>query len=194
MASALWSGLTKPSDPIGEPNATTPSAMTAPSTASAPRTKLHRFASVGLVVVGILMLVGLAAWLLVASSSLPPSRSVGWQLADGFLGTPKFDPATAQTTTVIPISVEWLTCAPQNASWLAPPRVTYTLSSVIITMHTTDAFAAITTCGGGNPDNKNDIGFTLDVGIPVAVQLSEPLGGRALFDGASSPLGARPYP
>lgn len=38
------------------------------------------------------------------------------QLAGGFLGTPKFDPATAQTTTVVPISVEWLSCAPKNAS------------------------------------------------------------------------------
>jgi hypothetical protein len=60
-------------------------------------------------------------------------------------------------------------------------------------MHTTDSFAATTTCGGGNADG-GPIGIMLDVGIPVEVHLSEPLGGRALFDGASSQAAARPHP
>lgn len=159
---------------------------------SAPRPPLHRLVSVGVVFGGIVLLVAVAGCALVPSPSLPPYRSVGWRLADGFLGTPRFDPTTAQTTTMVPISVDWLSCAPQDDSWLAPPVITYTPSSVTITMHTTDAFAATTTCGGGN--DMGMISAVLDVGIPVAVHLSEPLGGRALFDGASIPPDARPYP
>ena len=150
-------------------------------------------ARVGALVVGFVVLVVVAAWLLVPSSSLPLSRFIGWQLGDGFLGTPKFDPTKAQTTTVIPISVDWLECAPQNDSWLASPEIIYTPSSVTITMYTTDAFAATTTCGGGN-GGKGNVGIMLDVGIPVEVHLSEPLGGRTLFDGGASPPAARPYP
>jgi hypothetical protein len=135
----------------------------------------------------------LAALVLSPSPSFPASRLIGWRLADGFLGTPRFDPTTAQTTTVVPISVDWLTCAPKDESWLAPPAISYTSSSVTITMHSTDAFAATTTCGGSN-DSKGDISIMLDVGIPVAVHLSEPLRGRTLFSGASSPPAARPYP
>jgi hypothetical protein len=148
--------------------------------------------SVGLVVGGIVMLVAVGGCALVPSPSLPPSRSVGWRLADGFLGTPRFDPTTAQTTNVVPISVDWLTCAPKDDSWLAPPAITYTQSSVTITVHTTDAFAAITTCGGGNVESQ--IGIMLDVGIPMEVHLSEPLGSRALFDGAGPSPAARPFP
>jgi hypothetical protein len=88
--------------------------------------------------------------------------------------------------------IRWLSCAPHDDSWLAPPAISYTPWSVTITMHTTDAFAATTTCGGGN-DNTGMFGIMRDVGIPVAVQLREPLGGRALFDGSSSPSAARPY-
>ena len=122
---------------------------------SAPLPRFRRFASVGLAVVGVVMLVAVAGCALVPSPSLPPSRFVGWRLADGFLGTPRFDPTTAQTATVVPISVDWLTCAPKDDSWLAPPAITYTPSSVTITMHTTDAFAATTTCGGGNVGSQH---------------------------------------
>jgi hypothetical protein len=150
-------------------------------------------ARVGVVFVGVVMLVAVAAWLLFPSPSLPLSRFIRWQLGDGFLGTPKFDPTMARTATVIPISVDWLECAPQNDSWLASPDITYTPSSVTITMHTTDAFAATTTCGGGN-GGKGNVGIMLDVGIPVEVHLREPLGGRTLFDGGASPPTVRPYP
>jgi hypothetical protein len=95
--------------------------------------------------------------------------------------------------TVVPISVDWLSCAPQDDSWLAPPAISYTPWSVTITMHTTAAFAATTTCGGGN-DVRGYVGIMLDVGIPVAVQLSQSLGGRPLFDGSGPTAAARPYP
>ena len=43
-------------------------------------------------------------------------------------------------------------------------------------------------------DSSCRTGFYDYWGLPVAVQLSEPLGGRALFDGATFPPAARPYP
>jgi len=124
--------------------------------------------------------------------SAPSPRLIGWWLGDGFLGTPKFDPTTAQTTTVVPISVHWLTCAPQNDSWLEAPAISYTPQFVMITMRSTDAFAGTTTCGGGN--DIGTVSVMLDVGIPVAVHLSGPLGGRTLIDGAARPPAVRPYP
>ena len=157
------------------------------------RTRLHPFAFVGGLVLAGIVVGALAATSFSASPSFPAPRLVGWRLADGFLGTPRFDPTTAGSTTVVPISVNWLTCAPQDDSWLAPPQISYTSSSVTITMHTTDAFAASTTCGGGN-EMGGKIGIMLDVGIPVAVQLRESLRGRALFDGAGRSPIARPYP
>jgi hypothetical protein len=161
--------------------------------ASAPRTGFRPIAFVGIMIAMGIVVGALAAWLLVPPPSFPPSRLVGWRLADGFLGTPRFDPLTAHTTTAVPIAVDWLSCAPQDDSWLGPPAISYTPWSVTITMHTTDAFAATTTCGGGN-DSGGRIGIMLDVGIPVEVRLSEPLRGRALFDGAGSPSQARAYP
>jgi hypothetical protein len=168
--------------------------VTTTDATSAPPTIVRRTGSIVLVVVGVLMLVVLAASLLLQPRPrLAPSRYVGWQLADGFLGTPRFDPTTAATTTEVQISVDWLTCAPQADSWLAPPEIEYTRSSVIITMHTTDAFAGVTTCGGGNV-MSGDMGIMLDVGIPIAVHLKEPLAGRALLDGGPTPPRPRPYP
>jgi hypothetical protein len=136
--------------------------------------------------------VGVLAAMLFAppTSSFPRSRLIAWRLADGFLGTPKFDAARAQTMTTVPISVDWLVCAPQDDSWLGPPEVSYTPWSVTITMHTTDAFAARSTCGG---NGRPPMGWVLDVGIPVAVQLRAPLAGRALFDGSGPTPRARPY-
>src|SRR5664280_2742747 len=59
-------------------------------------------------------------------------------------------------------------------------RITYTPSSVIITMHKTDAYAHAH-CAGFYTTNWSG-----------NVQLSEPLGGRALFDGSTSPPDPRP--
>ena len=149
------------------------------------RTRLRRFVSIGLVLVGVVMLVAVAAWLLLPSSSVPPARLVGWKLDYGY-GGPAFDPATAQTTTVIPVEVEWPACAPYGLSWLATPVVTYTPVSVTIQLRMTDTAAA--TCADSH------IRGTYLSGVWLPVHLSEPLGGRALFDGSSSPPAARPYP
>ncbi len=149
------------------------------------RTGLRRFVSIGLVLVGVVMLVAVAAWLLLRLSSVPPARFVGWKLDYGY-GGPAFDPATAQTTTVIPVETEWPACVPETVPWLATPVVTYTPQSVTIRLRMGDTAAAA--CA----DRPFD-GFYLS-GTYIAVQLSEPLGGRALFDGSSSPPAARPYP
>ena len=159
--------------------------MIAPHTAAPEsRTRLRRFVPIGLVLVGVVMLVAVAAWLLLPSS-VPPARFVGWKLDYGYIG-PAFDPATAQTTTVIPVEVDWPACAPGGVSWLATPVVTYTPVSVTIQLRMTDTAAA--TCA-----DRPVVGTYLS-GVYLQVHLSEPLGGRALFDGSSSPAAARPYP
>jgi hypothetical protein len=56
---------------------------------------------------------------------------------------------------------------------------------VTITLHESDSFDAAKCAASGFYDYW---------GIPVEVNLSEPLGGRALFDGSRSPPAARPYP
>ena len=152
--------------------------------ASAPLTRRRPIASVGLVVAGVVMLVVVAAWLLFPSLSIPSSRLMGWQL-HGFNGT-GFDPTTAQTTDIIRVAVAvWPSeYAPEDSSWLAPPAVTYTPWSVIITLHTSDSYAALIA--------RQAFGL-YDTGGWVDVPLSEPLGGRTLFDGATFPPTARPY-
>jgi len=110
------------------------------------------------------------------SSPSPSSRLVEWRLGD-------LDPVTAQTATVIPISVDEYApaeCYAPAASWLETPKITYTRSSVIITMHKTDAYVHAH-CTSFYTTNWSG-----------TVQLSEPLGGRALFDGSTSPPDPRP--
>lgn len=70
--------------------------ITSPAAASAPRTRLRRYAPVGVVAVAVVIVVALAAWLLVPSPGFPSERLAGWRLNYGYLG-PGFDPATAQT-------------------------------------------------------------------------------------------------
>ena len=140
-------------------------------------------------VVGTVMLgVVLTACLLFPSLLISSSRLVGWQLT-GFNGTgvdrPRFDPTTAQTTGVIPVYVaSWPTeYSSTDDSWLSA-TITYTPWSVIITLHTSDAYESLIA--------GKIIGF-YDTGGWVPVYLSEPLGGRALFDGSVFPPAARPY-
>lgn len=167
--------------------------MTTPSTPSAPRAGLRHFAPAALVIVGVVMLVVvLAACLLCPSLLIPSSRLVEWQLSPGY-GGPKFDPATAQTTTVVPLEVLRPTCAPGDDSWLGTPTITYTPWTVIITIQENEAFGAITKCWTRD-DTGRLIGSYFDTGTYLPVHLSEPLGGRALFDGSKFPPAARPYP
>jgi hypothetical protein len=189
MAFVLWAGLTKSLDHTGEPKAMTPTPMTASGTASAPRTRLRRFAPVGLVVVGVVMLVALAAWLLAPSHSSP---TVGWSLASA-TGGPAFRPDTAQEATIVLVTTSWWPgCSPwgdlgkskSDSSWLTPD-ITYTPWAVTITLHESESYVAA---------RCHPFSFYDYWGLPVEVHLSGPLGGRALFDGSKFPPAARPYP
>ena len=159
-----------------------------PAAASTRRTRLPRYApDVVIVAVGVVLAL-VTAWMFIPYLSFPSSRLVGWQLPGG-LGAPGVD-SSAQTTMVIPMSVDWPPCAPMwtgtdqsDDSWLGTPGITYTPWSVTITMHMKDSFIVPTDCSSHY--------FS---GLYVPVQLSEPLGGRALFDGSTIPPGARPYP
>jgi hypothetical protein len=157
------------------------------SDAARPRTR-RGLLSGGLVVIGAALLVSAAARLLLPSG-------IEWQL-HGY-GGPGFDASTAQSTTVVPVYVaSWpMEYGADDASWLATPSVTYTPWGVIISLHT----SASLRCAGQaaralSPGvSASDCGW-YDTGGWVAVHLSEPLAGRALFDGAALPPAARPYP
>jgi hypothetical protein len=173
--------------------------MTTPSTAAAPRTRLRRFASVGLVVVGVLILTGLAAWRLAPSQpnlltlGADSSGRVGWTMTSELGGT-ALDPTTAQTMTAIRVYVaSWPSdYAADDDSWLATPAVTYTPSAVMITLHESDSFGCFGKMARPLPGGGL-VSCWYDIGGWVPVHLSEPLGGRALFDGSASPSQARPY-
>ena len=115
----------------------------------------------------------LAPGLLVPKPATPTGQLVGWELAQGFGGL-RFDPATAQTTTVIPMVVDHPGWANER-DWLGEPAIAYTPWSVTITMHARDA--------------NHDPGFVSWYlsGLYTQVRLSEPLAGRQLFDGSKSP-------
>jgi hypothetical protein len=97
-----------------------------------------------------------------------------------------FDEAAARATTVIRINMnQWPEegCMPPDGEWLAAPAITYTPWAVTITMRARPVFDA-GACRGW----YDYWGQALDI------QLSEPLNGRALFDGSGIPTAARPYP
>jgi hypothetical protein len=128
------------------------------------------------IAIGVFVLTALGA-VLMPPLATPAERSLAWELATGF-GGPAFDRAASQTTTVIPVVVDWPLC--DSGDWLASPAIVYTPWSVTITMSTTEAFAA----------RNGQVGWCLS-GKYVKVQLSEPLGGRALFDGSTFPAQSR---
>lgn len=129
-----------------------------------------------LVVVAVAVGGGLVAWVFGTSLPFIGPRTVEWRLGD-------LDPKTAQTTTVIPIGIDEYppeSCYAPAPDWLQAPKITYTPWAVIITMRKTDAYASAH-CGGFYTTNWSG-----------TVQLSEPLGGRALLDGSAFPPAPRP--
>ena len=130
------------------------------------------------------------------SSFGPKATPIGWQLANlhsvgGPRGWDSLDEAKAATTVYL-TTAWWPSCHPYddstgpfaNSSWLTPD-ISYSSGSVTITMRINDSLSANPECGRGFYDYW---------GLPVAVQLREPLGGRALYDGSTVPVAARPYP
>jgi hypothetical protein len=126
----------------------------------------------------------------------PKDTPIGWQLANlhsvgGPRGWDNMDEAKAATVVYL-TTAWWPSCHPYddstgpfaNSSWLTPD-ITYTPWSVTITMRIKDSYDQNPECGRGFYDYW---------GLPVAVQLREPLGGRALFDGSTFPPSGHPYP
>lgn len=176
-----------------------------PSNAASPRSRIRPFAIVGAMVVAGVVVGALAARLLQPSpspSSSPPADAVWWRLtggpesvvADGEAGAPRLDETSVQTTTEIPIVTYYPwpggLAAPDD-SWLGTPTITYTPSAVIITMHVSVSF----TCGPPMATTKRACGWSLEPRyVQKPVHLSEPLGGRALFDGSTNPPQQRWFP
>ena len=150
-----------------------------------------------LVVVGLATLAGaFAAWRLAPSPPASPrTGGVWWRLtggpestsAFGEAGAPVLDQTTVQTTTEIPIVTYFPAPGGQLAtddSWLGTPTITYTPMAVTITMHVSKSFS----CGKPTATSRPVCGWSLEPRyVRDPVHLSEPLGGRALFDGSVNP-------
>ena len=146
---------------------------------AAPRSRVREFAPIAVVAVAVVIFVALGFRMLIAP--FPSDRLVGWQVK-GFNGH-GIDATTAETETVIPVFVASWPTEPWGDSWLGAPAITYTPWAVIITMHTRDSYGC----------NSRTICSWFDTGGWFQVLLSEPLAGRALFDGSKFPPEARPY-
>ena len=126
-----------------------------------------------------------------SSALSAPSQTVGWMLSGG-IGGPRFDPAQAQTTSVVNVEVQWPACVETgDHSWLRSD-VSYTPWSVTITLHTSDAYSHNPKCHTASAGGLPMVGYYLSA-LSFPVQLSEPLAGRALSDGSQFPAAARPY-
>ncbi|HEX5823030.1 MAG TPA: hypothetical protein VFY18_01100 [Candidatus Limnocylindrales bacterium] len=126
-------------------------------------------------------------------STMLNSHTVSWGPSAG-IGGPGFDRATAQTSTVVNVEVQWPSCVNTgDDSWLTP-EVSYMPWSVTITLRTSAAYAANPKCSKPGPDGKLPmVGFYLSA-LSFPVHLSEPLGNRPLLDGSTSPATERYRP
>jgi hypothetical protein len=154
-------------------------------TVPASRTRSRRLVILGLVIA--IIVVGVVVVRPIFPALAYPSRQlISWNLGD-VVGGPRIDRATAQTMTVVDVSAWWPGAAPDppDTSWVEP-IITYTPWSVMITLHSRIS-------GPCDTSPLPCVGKYL-MPFPIPVQLSEPLGGRALFDGSTFPPAARPYP
>jgi hypothetical protein len=134
-----------------------------------------RVGRVGSVVVAVIA-VAVIARLLIAP--LPSERALTWK--PGVV----FDPAQAPAN-VVRIEVERPSCAPDGDAWIAKPVITYAPLAVFITVRMADTFN-VPGCTGtlGYHDGRLPTVGGYFTGTYLDVHLTEPLGGRALFDGA----------
>ncbi len=151
------------------------------------------------VFVGIFLLLAIAtAWVVVPALSRNAAAKYPWQLATPFVGVSytridpngsavrkNFDEAAARATTVVRINMnQWPAgCSTDGPDWLAEPDIAYASSSITITMRAKPEF-----------DAGACVGWYDFWGQALEIHLSEPLNGRALFDGSGIPTAARPYP
>ena len=115
--------------------------------------------------------VAVIARLLVAP--LPSERTLTWKAGFG------------SVQGIVQIEVERPSCAPDGDSWIATPVVTYTPLAVFITIRMADTFN-VPGCTGtlGYQDGRLPLVGEYLTGTYLDVHLTEPLLGRALFDGA----------
>lgn len=119
------------------------------------------------------------------------SHTVAWHPAVG-IGGPAIDRAAAPATTVVNVEVEWPGCvSTDDHSWLTPD-VSYMPWSVTITLRTSTAHENDPKCSDTRADGLLPIVGNYLSPLSFPVQLSEPLGGRPLFDGSVFPAAARP--
>jgi len=146
--------------------------------------------------IGGIVLLALAVVLGTWSIVRPKGKAIGWQLANlHSIGGPRGWDTMEEAKAAIVVYLRtdwWPSCHPYDdntgpfadSSWLTPD-ITYTSSSVTITIRIKESYYQNPECGRGFYDYW---------GLPVAVPLSESLGGRALSDGSTFPPAARPYP
>lgn len=137
----------------------------------------------GMVAAGILA-GALATWWIAIPHASGPAQSWGLATTNGR------DAEIPRDATVVRIRTEpWPGCHPYddmsgdvaNGSWLVAD-VSYSSESVTITLHQSSAF-----------DASKCLGWYDTWGLPVEINLREPLNGRTLLDGSSVPAGERPY-
>lgn len=178
---------------LGPAPAPTPgSASTRPGR---PRPRL-RFLGPAMVFLGTLILAADLVFVLsFPAHNIPGWWPLSWKIASGPNGSVVSTKAGQST---IWIEVEHPGCTPSSGgNWLAPAAISYTPWSVTITMSMNE-LAANGPCSDPQfrPQSNRrlpEVGDYL-MGVIIPVQLSEPLGGRLLFDGSSSLPAVRPYP
>lgn len=157
----------------------------------AARVAARRLATAAIGVLAILLVVSLSVQLVAPGLLIPSSRLLNWHLNSGTSGSR--NASAVQTTTVVGIEVEHPGCAPiDGGRWIADPIVSYTPWSVTITMHMNDT-PEVARCSSQQTPHEGSLplvgGYLM--GVLVTVHLTEPLGGRALFDGSSFPPAER---
>jgi hypothetical protein len=121
-------------------------------------------------------------------STMLNSQVIPWSSSAGLSGA-RFDPASVQTMTVVNVQVQWPSCIqPGDSSWMTP-EVSYMPWSVTITLRTNEVYIA--KCAKSTGDGRlPSVGYYLSE-LSFPVPLSEPLGGRPLFDGSVTPAAER---
>lgn len=157
----------------------------------AARVAVRRVATIAIGFLAVLLVISLSVQFVAPGLGIPSSRLLNWKLNSGVFGSGSA--AAAQTTTVITIEVEHPVCIPVGGGpWIADPIISSTPWSVTITMKMNDR-PELAHCGSQQTPQEGSlplVGGYL-TGIFYAVQLGEPLGGRALFDGSSFPPAER---
>jgi len=154
------------------------------------RLAAHRLVTVAMGFLAILLVISIALQFVGPGWQIPSSRLLNWKM-NPVLGSR--NPDAVQTTTAFGIEVEHPGCTPTSGgSWLADPIISYTPWSVTITMYMNDNVA---NCGSQQTPHEGSLplvgGYLMGVLVPI--HLSEPLGGRPLFDGSSFPPAERQF-